>query len=417
MRFELFIASRYLRAKRKQAFISVISIFSILGVAVGVCSLIVSMSIMNGFSLDLRDKILGANAHIVVHSTRGGMTDYAADMDVIRNTPGVKGVTPFLYTECMASNRNGAKGLMVRGIDPASAPSVLGVLDKLVDGDAQSLAGDFNPASEGQDAARAPGIIIGKELASQLGLEIGSRLYLLSPSGQRSSAGFNPSTKTFRVSGIFDTGMHAYDTTLAFISLAAGADLTGMPPGWISGLEVAVTDVYKADRIASELENKLGGNYVAKNWMQNNANLFAALKLEKIAMGIVLTLIVLVGSFSIVATLVMLVMEKTKDIAVMMAMGATPKTIGRIFTLQGCIIGVLGTALGAILGLGINFLITKFPIDLPPGVYSTNHVPVILQLSDFFLICGGAIFICCLATLYPASKASGLNPVEALHYE
>ncbi len=465
MRFELFIAQRYLRAKRKQAFISVIAFFSVAGVALGVASLIIAMSIMNGFTIDLRDKIIGANPHISVESRFGPLSGYTEEANQIAGVPGVTGVTPYIYSACMASNRNGAKGLMLRGIDPESAADVIEIIRKLSPQSLGALAastqvgpewakgagnapgpanaqpqrqsqtaqagqtgqtgqteqtdpagpvGQPGPAEQGPGI---PGIIVGKELARQLVLQEGSRVYLLSPSGERSSAGFSPSTKTFKVVGIFETGMYHFDLGLAFISLPAARDLLGLPAGYISGLEASVEDVYTADKVAKKIEGVLGQNYVARPWMEQYSNLFAALKLEKLAMGIVLTLITLVATFSIAATLVMLVMEKTKDIAVLMSMGATSGMIRRIFILQGSLIGVIGTAIGAALGLAGNFILRHYPIDLPPGVYSTNHVPIVMQGADIIMICGGAILLCFIATLYPASKAAGLKPVEALHYE
>lgn len=413
MSFSLFVAKRYLLARRKQTFISIIGIFSMLGVALGVGALIVTLGIMNGFTTDLRDKILGVNAHVMLMSYNQSIPDDKVLENTVRKVPGVTGVTPFIYSEVMVSTESGVKGLVLRGIDPKSAQSVLKVLSKMSPEDMSALDEGANPDAD------FPGIIIGKELARLLHVQKGSLVNLLSPTGQQGAAGFSTKVATFSVAGIFNTGMFEYDASLGFISLEQARQLLGRPAGVVNGLEISVNDVYKADVIAKNILDAVGqGPYYTRDWMEMNVNLFAALKLEKTGMAIVLAIIVLVASFSIVATLIMLVMEKTRDIAVLMSLGATRKAIRNIFMLQGVIIGAIGTALGFLWGMSFAHLVTKYQfIKLPEGVYSIDHVTVLLELPDLVCIGLGAMAICFLVTLYPAYKASGLAPTEALRYE
>jgi lipoprotein-releasing system permease protein len=425
MSFELFVALRYLFARRRQTFISVISVTSILGVALGVASLIVVLGVMNGFTTDLRDKILGANAHgIVMSADRTGLTDAPHLIDKIRQVEGVRGATPFIYSEVMLSTPHGVKGLVLRGIDPRTAPSVLGILSNMKKGDVADLAPRVTPEGASSTGAAGtasgpPGVIIGEELAQRLGVVVGSRVNLLSPAGQKTSAGFAPRIRPFVVVGVFSTGMFEYDSSLGFVSLDAARDVLGLPDGAVSGVELAVDDVYKADAVAERVTRAVGGYPLyTRHWMEMNANLFAALKLEKTAMAVILVLIVLVGSFSIITTLVMLVMEKTRDIAILMSMGATKGMIRRIFMLQGTVIGAIGTGLGYVLGLGVAWLLQKYQfIELPHGVYSLDHLPVLLQWTDMVAIGASAMLLCFVATIYPARQAASLEPAEALRYE
>lgn len=409
MRFERFIALRYLTTKRNHAFISIISWVSILGVALGVASLIVVLGVMNGFSNELRDKILGVNSHIIVTSLEGTIRNYDSLAEKAEQVPGVAGAMPFLYSEVMLSTRLGVKGVVLRGIRPESARNVTTLSRDLAMGEIQDLVDD----SEGL------GIFIGSELASRLGLGIGSPVNLLSPAGQRSAAGFSPSVKNFIVRGIFQTGMYEYDSTLAYVTIEAAQSVLGFRNDLASGLEVRLHDVYAAPQIAQGLEDVLGGFPLhVRTWMEMNQNLFAALKLEKTAMFVILVMIVLIGSFSIITTLVMLVMEKTRDIAILASMGAGPKRIGRIFIFLGTVIGALGTTLGFAIGLLLCFLLQRYQfIQLPMDVYYLDHLPVQLQWTDLSIIALAAMGMCFLATLYPARQASRLQPAEALRYE
>ena len=409
MSFEFFVARRYLFSHRKQAFIYVISLMSIIGVALGVAALVVVLGVYNGLTTDMRDKILGANAHgIVLSYIPDAVGKNPGLRDEILRTPGVTGATPFIYTEVMLSSGDGVKGLMLRGVDPRTAPGVLSMLKAIKKGSINGL----------ETGDGTPGIIIGEELAKHIGLGMGSRVNLLSPSGEKTTAGFQPRIRPFEVAGIFKTGMYEYDSSLAFVTLDAARELLGLDPGFLSGIEITVDDVYRADEITKELTDNIGNPFYARSWMDMNANLFAALKLEKIGMFILLIMVVLIGSFSIVATLVMLVMEKTRDIAVMMSMGATRKMIRRIFMYQGTIIGFVGTMLGYALGLTVGYLLKRYQfIKLPENVYTLDHLPIIITVPDVLIIGGAAMLLCFLSTLYPARQASRLKPADALRYE
>ena len=408
MNFELAIALRYLLAKRQQAFISVISLISVLGVGLGVASLIVVLGVMNGFSQDLRDKILGVNAHIIVGGIGGNLAQPDKAMDSIAALDGVAGVTPFIYSEVMLSTEYGVKGVVLRGLDPSTAAKVLSIGKDMVAGDLADLSAPGGPAR----------IVVGDELAGRLGLRLGSLVNLLSPSGSRSAAGFTPKVKVFRVAGVFRTGMYEYDSSLGYVSLDSARDLLGYSGQAVTGLEVRLDDVDAAPEVAKSVRKLVEGVGYVRTWMDMNENLFAALKLEKTAMFIILALIVLVGSFSIITTLVMLVMEKTRDIAILMSMGASSRNIRNIFMLQGTIIGAVGTILGFVLGIPASLLLKRYQfIELPRDVYSLDHLPVLLEWQDLVLIGVAAFALCFLATLYPARQASRLQPAEALRYE
>jgi len=416
MGFELFIALRYLTSKRRQAFISMISIMSVLGVALGVGALVVVMGVYNGFSTDIRNKILGANSHISIQSSvsnafdldengEGGYKDIAKNL---QKNPDIIAVAPFIYTEVLLSTPRGATGLIIRGIDPKNATEALPMLRSLEAGSLGGLTREIG----------AQGIIIGKALAKRFVLQVGDRIHLMSPAGERTTAGFAPKIQTFRVAGIFQAGLSDYDNRLAFVSLESARDLLGVPAGRVSGLEIYLKDPFQAKEISDKIGANLDLIFYAKNWVELNAGLFAALKLERIGMFIVLSLIILIGSFSIITSLVMLVMEKTKDIAILMSMGATEKSIRRIFMLQGTIIGMLGTFVGYAGGLGLAYLLQRYKfIELPPGIYTTDHLPIIISGFDTFLIGVASMFICFLATIYPARQAAKLVPTEALRYE
>ncbi|QJB57582.1 lipoprotein-releasing ABC transporter permease subunit [Pseudodesulfovibrio sp. zrk46] len=409
MRFESFVALRYLFALRKQSFISIISLFAICGVAIGVGALIVVIGVMNGFSYDLREKILGVNSHILVTSLRGGIKEYRELADEAARVPGVTGVTPFVYSEVMLSTRSGVKGVVLRGIDPNTSDSVLSLSKDMISGDVANL----------EAGSQVPGIIIGSELAKRLGLTQGSEVNLLSPSGRSGTAGFTPRVKRFIVAGVFRTGMFEYDSSLGYVTIPAARKLLGFKGDVVSGLEIRVDDVYNVEKITKVLKTKIGSFTVyVRHWQEMNANLFAALELEKTAMFIILAMIVLVGSFSIVTTLVMLVIQKTKDIAVLMSIGADTASIRRIFMLQGTFIGLVGTSLGFLIGVPLSLLLKKYQfIKLPSNVYPVDYLPVRLEAVDLVTIGIAAFLLCFLATIYPARRAASLSPSDALRYE
>jgi lipoprotein-releasing system permease protein len=409
MSFEIFIARRYLTARQKQAFISVISLISVLGVGLGVASLIVVVGVMHGFSTELRDKILGINAHMVAAVAGGAMHDYRELMAKAEAVPGVAGATPFVYTEVMLSSPRGVKGVVLRGVDPASAGRVLALPKEMIVGELADLEipGPF------------PGIVVGRELADRLGLLVGETVNLMSPAGKESAAGFSPKVKTFVLRGLFKSGMYEYDSTLAYVTIPAAQELLGFKRDIATGLEIKAVDVDAVASLAPAVRAALGGPPVfVRTWIDMNGNLFKALHLEKTAMFVILVMIVVVGCFSIITTLIMLVMEKTRDIAILMSMGATPTAIRRIFMLQGVIIGVVGTTLGFVLGLGLALALEKYQfIKIPGDVYPMDHLPVKLDWPDLVIIGATALVLCFLATMYPARQAARLSPVEALRHD
>ncbi|MFW6415714.1 MAG: lipoprotein-releasing ABC transporter permease subunit, partial [Thermodesulfobacteriota bacterium] len=398
MPFELFIALRYLVSRRKHSFISAISFFSVFGVAIGVAALIVVLGVMNGFSKNLRDKILGVNADLIVSKVDGGFEEYSLEMESIEKISGVKAVMPFVYSEVMLSTPSGVKGSVIRGISSDRAGEVLDIQKHMRLGSLQEL----------QAQKSTPGILLGSKIARNLGVTKGDTVNLLSPSGKETSAGFSPEIERFRVAGIFETGMYQYDSSLVYTTIPAAQDLLGYDTDLITGLEVKLQDINAASEISKKIREVLPDTSITvRTWMDMNKNLFSALKLEKTAMAIILVMIVLVGSFSIITTLIMLVMEKRRDIAVLMSMGARRLHIRRIFIWQGTIIGFIGTVLGFLLGLGISFLLQEYQfIQLPSDVYYLSQIPISLEYLDLGLIAAATMTLCFLATLYPARQAS-----------
>lgn len=414
MSYSLFIASRYLTSRSKRTFISIISFMSVLGVAIGVAALVIVMSVYNGVTEEMREKILGANPHVMVMATQAGAFGPEAArgegevIERIRETPGVVSATPFLYAEVLLSTPQGATGLVVRGIDPVSAGESMPLLHHLESGSVEDLVRESGPA----------GMIVGHDLARRFNLRVGSRVNLMSPAGQRTTAGFVPKLRSFRVVGVFKSGMSDFDSRLAYVSLGAAQDLMGYPDGHVSGVEAFVKNPYDARGIAKDVAERLGSPFYSRNWIDMNANLFAALQLERFGMFIVLLMVILVGSFSIITSLVMLVMEKTKDIAILMSMGATAAGVRRIFMFQGAIIGAVGTSIGYVLGIVLALLLKKYQfIELPPGVYMMDTLPVIIDPVDLLVIGAVSMLLCFVATIYPARQAARLVPAEALRYE
>jgi len=410
MRYELFIGLRYLKAKRKQIFISVITLLSMAGVGLGVMALVVVLSVMRGFEDDLKNKILGTNAHLVILQHGSSIRDYREVVEKVKGVEGVVAATPFIFTQAMITSENNVHGIVLRGIDPATAGGVINIEATLKKGTLASL-------EEKEDGSAQPGIFIGKELAQNLGVMPEDTVVVVSPTGGLAPMGMGPPMKKFRVKGIFDTGMYEYDTSMAYISLRGAQKFLGMEDT-VSGVEVKVRDLYGVKEVARKIQKELGFPFWTKDWMQMNRSLFAALKLERTVMFIILVLIVLVAAFGIVSTLIMVVMEKNKDIAVLKTMGATARSIMRIFILEGLIIGLVGTAIGLIGGYVICRILATYQfISLPRDVYYISHLPVKIDGVDFFFIALAAVGISFLATLYPSWQASRLDPAEALRYE
>jgi len=421
MGYEWFISLRYLKAKRRQGFISLISIISVAGVAVGVMALIVVLAVMTGFTDSLREKILGINSHIVVQRLGNGITDYKVLSQEILQENGVMAATPYTYSQTMLSAPDASAGAVIRGIDPTTANDVLSLNSQLAKGRVSDLNnGSLSPGDSKTDKLPSrvlPGIILGKELAKNLHVGINDNIRLFSPSGPLTPMGVIPKIKTCRVVGIFDTGMYEYDSSLAYISLTAAQDFLELGNN-VHGLELKVDDIYKASEIAAKLEEKLGFGYNVKDWISMNQNLFSALKLEKTAMFIILALIVLVAAFNIISTLIMVVMSKGKDIAILKSMGATSMGIMRIFVYEGLIIGLAGTVIGVTGGLGLCKILSKYQfIKLPSDVYPITTLPIKVLPMDVTLVAISAALITLLATIYPSWQASKIEPAVGLRNE
>ncbi|MBI4774977.1 MAG: lipoprotein-releasing ABC transporter permease subunit [Deltaproteobacteria bacterium] len=405
MSFESFIGLRYLKAKRKQTFISIITVISVGGVALGVTALIVVLSVMSGFQQDLKAKILGMNAHVIVLKNGATVTGYRELEEKVKELEDVVGVSPFIYSQVMVRNQDYVSGAVLRGIDPKTINDVTLLGSAITRGALDSLDSAENH------------IIIGKELALNLGTSLGDSVQVISPIGRRTPMGRQPTMETYQVTGLLESGMYEYDSTFAFVSLAKAQEFLGFGDE-VTGLEVRVKDLYQSHIVASEISRKLGFPYWAKDWKRMNRNLFSALKLEKITMFIILTLIIIVAAFNIVSTLIMMVMEKNKDIAILKSMGATSKSILKIFLFEGLVIGTIGTAIGLAGGLFLCFLLKRYQfIQLPSDVYYISTLPVRMDIPDIVIVCVSAIAITFLATLYPAWQASRLNPAEVLRYE
>lgn len=411
MSFEYYIGGRYLRAKQKQAFVSLITILSIAGVMVGVMALIVVIAVMTGFDADLKARILGGQSQIMLMRHKGGFKDYREVTAAVEKTKGVVAATPFIVTQGMLRSKSGAAGAVIRGIDPSTAGRVMKTLEQL------SLQDSSGGKSAEQSTPQAPGIVLGKELARNLGVIEGNLIYLMSPHGMLSPIGHLPAMKQFKVTGFFQSGMYEYDQTFAFIHLKDAQKMLRMGDS-VSGIDIRVTDIYKAREIADQIISKLGFPYWARDWMQMNQNLFRALKMERWVMAIILILIVLVAAFNIASSLIMLVMGKTRDIAILKAMGATNKSIRKIFVFNGMVIGAIGTILGLCLGLLLCTLLKHYDIYELTGdiYYFTTTLPVKIEILWVLGIVTAAMVICFLATLYPARQAAKLDPVEAIRY-
>jgi lipoprotein-releasing system permease protein len=425
MPYELFIGLRYLKAKRKSAFISIITLISTAGVTLGVMALIIVLAVMTGFEEDLKEKILGTNAHIVVLKTSGGIDHYEELMAKLKRYDGVVAATPFIYNQVMLTAGKNVSGVVLRGIDPATDRTVTNLHKALVEGSLADLAPRRAEAPRAGAELPLPGLVVGKELAKNLNLFVGDKVNVVSPLGNITPLGMVPKMKQFRVAGIFNTGMFEYDSTLAYAGLDEAQAFLGLGET-VTGIQLKVADVYKTGPLTRRINRELGMEYYARDWMQMNKNILFALKTEKTVMFIILTLIVLVAAFGIASTLFMVVMEKTKDIAILKSMGATGRSIMKIFIFEGLIIGVFGTVLGVLGGLAVAFnlerivalvqRLTGFEL-FSKDVYYLDHFPSQVVPTDVLLISVTAIAISFVATLYPSWQAARLMPAEAIRYE
>jgi lipoprotein-releasing system permease protein len=418
MRYEWFIGLRYLKAKRKQTFVSIITVISIAGVTVGVMALIIVLAVMSGFEMTLKEKILGTYAHLVLMKTdQEGIDDYDEVAKKVESIKGVVSAAPFIYSQSMISTESNVSGVVIKGIDPDRVGKVTEVARYLKTGRLQDL--------KGGRGGEPPGILLGVELAKHLSVSVGDRIQVISPMGTITPMGMAPKMRRFRVAGVFRSGMFEYDSTLAYISIESAQKFFNLGKR-VTGIEIKTEDIYRVKEFGKEIRRKLGFPFWTRDWMEMNHNLLAALRLEKIAMFIILVLIVLVAAFNIISTLIMVVMEKNKDIAILKAMGAPSGGILRIFIIEGLVIGVVGTILGTIVGLGTAFnleMITGWIESLfgfkilSSEVYYIDKLPSQVNPLDITLIVVTAILISLLATLYPSWRASKLDPAEALRYE
>jgi lipoprotein-releasing system permease protein len=415
MRFELFVAVRYLRAKRRQAVVGVITVISIAGVAAGVASLIIALAITNGMRRDLQDKLLGSTAHVRLMRVAGdGIRGWRELTERLSQLPHVKAASPGLYEQVLISNGARSAGALIEGVVPRQERQVSDLLSSVTLGSATAL--DPSPQNNDQDHAIQP-IVIGYDLADTIDAKVGSTVLVTSPQGELTPFGLIPKYQRFRVAGIFHSGFYQYDSSMAFTSLAAAQRLFG-EPDVASVISFKVDDLDRADQIGRSIEQAAGPGFLTTNWMEENRPLFRALRLEQIVTFIVIGLIVCVAALNILTALTMMVMEKTRDIAVMMSFGVKPRQVRLIFLLQGLLIGFTGTLLGLVAGYGLSWVGGHYRfIHLSAEVYSIDYLPFAPRWSDGLIVAAVAFAVSLLATLYPSSSAARVLPAEALRYE
>ncbi len=437
MRFELFIATRYLRAKRRQAFIGIITGISIVGVAAGVASLVVAMAITNGFRQDLQQRLLGSTSHISLQRVADdGIQNWPELMDRLSKEPHVVAAAPAIFEQVLISRGPRARGAVLKGMIPRYERKVGDLLNSVKQGSAAPLEEEPNPTPQPQSAldnapaqspdslegvqqrvAAMPPIVLGKEMADNLGATVGSTVLVTSPQGELTPFGMVPKYNRFHVVGIFSSGFFDYDSSWAFVRLSDAQKLFGLGD-LISVLEFKVDDIFKADQITTQLEAAAGTGFMATNYLEQNKALFHALRLERLVTFITIGLIVFVAALNILISLIMMVMEKTKDIAVLMSMGTRRAQVRNLFIAQGVLIGVIGTAIGLVLGYAISYAGGHYHVlTLSPEVYSIDYVPFAPRAIDGVWVALFAVLISFVATLYPSWSASRILPAEALRYE
>jgi lipoprotein-releasing system permease protein len=409
MRFELSVALRYLRAKRKQTLLSAVSLIAVIGFILGVMALIIALALMTGFQEDIQSKILGASAHVILYPTGArGIRDYHNTIDVVRKNSDVVSVSGVIYGKVMIYTAGGAEGIVLKGIDPTREKTVTDLTSSL---DADALKALNDPNQE-----RDP-IVLGVDLASTLHVKKGEIVTLVSPEALLTPLGLMPKFKKLKVVGTFQSGMYEYDQNWALVSMKTAQRLFSLGDS-VTLIEARIKNIHDASKVSDQLQKQLGSRFLVDNWINQNRSLFSAMKLEKIMLFITITLIVLVAAFNVVSTLIMTVLDKHKDIAVLMSMGATAKQIMRIFMIQGVLIGIAGTFIGALLGTTTSWIMDHYKIiQLPLDVYFIPYLPFHLRVEDILMITGTALVISFLSTLYPAIRASRINPTEALRYE
>jgi lipoprotein-releasing system permease protein len=419
MRFELFIAARYLRAKRRQAVVGVITAISVIGVAAGVASLILALAITNGMRRDLQDRLLGSTAHVeLMRVAADGIKDWRPLLERLRKTPHVTAAAPGLYGQVLISRGARSGGGLIKGVIPSDENTVGDLLQKVTDGSAEALEPVMQPqgASAGQQVGALPPIVIGRDLADTIGATVGDTVLVTSPQGELTPLGLVPKYQRCTVVGIFKSGFYQYDSSYAFMRLRDAQRLFAVKDV-ISVISFKADDLYKANKIALVLQLEAGQGFQATSWMEQNRELFRALKLEQIVTFIVLALIVCVAALNILIALTMMVMEKTRDIAVMMSFGVTEMQVRRIFLLQGLLISVIGTVLGLILGYGLSWVGAHYRFPLDAAVYSIDYLPFAPRIWDAVIVAAVSLGVSLVATLYPSGSAAKVLPAEALRYE
>ena len=405
--FELFIALRYLLAGRQQSSISRVSLFSTIGVAVGVMALIVALALMTGLQGELRSRILGSTAHIYVWKT-ASLGDYQSEVARLRSIPGVAGAGPAIIGKAIASSERADAFITLKGIDPLLEGQVTDIERTVKQGAIAGLT------VNGED--ELPGILLGSDLAQQLGVEVGGDITLITPSGSLSPMGLIPRNRRIRVAGIYQLGLYEYDSAYGVVALDFARRLFSKDGPDL--IQLRVDDIWEAQSIAASIPGRLGAEYVAEDWSELNRSLFSALWLEKMAISITIGLIVMVGALNIISSLILLVRQKSRDIAILKTMGTSSTRVMGIFMMQGLVIGVVGTTLGGLCGLALCWVLDRYElIQIPMDVYQVSHVPFVVQPQDLLVVVVATVAICFLATIYPSRQASRLDPIQALRYE
>jgi len=410
MSFAWFVARRYLTARRKQAFISLISAVSIVGVAVGVAALIIALALTTGLQQEMRDRIVSSAAHLYIYKAGDpGFASFAADEAVALSTPGILGVAPAVFGKgLLQASANAQAFVTLKGVDVAREPTVTGIVDRMTAGTLDALTG------RGED--KVPGIVLGVDLAKSIGAHVGDRVTLITPEGPTTPMGRMQGRRPFEVVGLFQMGLYELDSSYALTTLPEAISV--LHRSGPDMMQARVKDMFQAGPIGEALSKKFGPMYTVENWTEMNKALYSALLLEKFAISLTIGLVVLVAALNIVASLVLLVMEKTRDIAILRTMGAPAPAIRMIFMLQGLVIGAVGTLSGAVLGLGVSYACDRYELlTLPGDVYQITHVPFRIEPIDVAVVLVSAIVVCWLATIYPARRAGQLDPAEALRYQ
>ncbi|HEV2709614.1 MAG TPA: ABC transporter permease [Edaphobacter sp.] len=420
MRFELFIATRYLRAKRRQAVVGVITAISVIGVAAGVASLIIALAITNGMQRDLQARLVGSTSHVDLMRVKAdGIQNWRPLLEKLRKLPHVTAAAPGLYGQVLVTRGVRSGGALIKGVIPSDERKVGDLLQSITEGSAAQLepaATTESNSTAAQAAQPIPSIVIGKDLAETIGAGVGDTVQVISPQGELSPLGLVPRYRAFQVVGIFKSGFYQYDSSYTFVRLLDAQKLFS-EPDLISVISFKVDDLYHADRIGKEIEKAAGKGFETTNWMEQNRELFRALKLEQIVTFIVLALIVCVAALNILIALTMMVMEKTRDIAVLMSFGVRAEQVRRIFLMQGLLISVIGTVIGLLLGYGLSWLGGHYRFPLDASVYSIDYLPFAPRIWDGVVVASVSLGVSLIATLYPSGSAARVLPAEALRYE